>query len=51
MACPGFIDCGDSVNLSNHITKLRNWIDLVHFAESYGAQKALWVPGHPGQHY
>lgn len=35
MAGLGFVDREDSVNLSNHTTKLRNWIDLVHFAGSY----------------
>lgn len=51
MADPGIINCGDSVELSDHTTKLQNCTDLVHFAESYVLQKALWVPRHPAQLY
>ena len=51
MAGPGFIDRGDSVYLSDHITKRHSWIVLVHFARSFMLQKALWIPIHPAQRY
>ena len=51
MAGPGLIDRGDSVYLSDHITKLHSWIDLVNFAGSYMPQKALWILIHPAQRY
>ncbi|MYF63135.1 MAG: hypothetical protein F4183_01410 [Rhodothermaceae bacterium] len=51
MAGLGFIDRGNSVYLSDHITKRHSWIDLVNFAGSYVPQKALWIPIHPAQRY